>query len=98
VSVIEPSDESQWLETLEGPRNDGCRRLKGDDVRNRTRGRSAAERAIRKMSVRCRFVVPMMRKVLPLVGRGAHFQQERRTGRRHEAHWNIGAKQQRRQQ
>jgi hypothetical protein len=50
------------------------------------------------MTVRCRIVMGMVRKTLRRVCPGAWFQQKRRTGRRHEADRDIGAKQQRRQQ
>ena len=69
-----------------------------DVMGNRTCGGRAAKRAIFEMTVRCRMVMGMVRKTLRRVCPGAWFQQKRRTGRRHEADRDIGAKQQRRQQ
>ena len=86
--------EVERFECDEGLRNNGRRRLKGDDVSNRTCGGCTAKRAVLEMSVRSRMVVPMMRGHLGLVCRGAHFQQKRRTARRHEADGHVGAKQQ----
>jgi len=98
MSAIEPSAESQRLEGGERARNNGCRRIEGNDVSNRTCGGCAAKRAILEMRVRSRIVMGMVRKALRRVCPGAWFQQKRRTGRRHEADRDIGTKQQRRQQ
>src|SRR5271169_3735550 len=62
VIAIEPGAKAQRLEGVQGSRNDGCRRIEGDDAGNRTGGGRAAERAILEMRVRCRVVVPVMRK------------------------------------
>jgi len=93
MSAWELYAEVQRFERDEGLRNDGRRRRKGDDVSNRTNGRSTAKRAVLEMSVRSRVVVPMMRGHLHLVRRGTRFQQERRTARRHEADGHVGPKQ-----
>jgi len=98
VIAIEPSAEAQRLECERGPRNDGCRRIKGDDVSNRGGGGRAAKRAILEMRVRGRVVVPVMRKILRRVRSGAELQQKRRSARRHETDRYVGPKQQRRQQ
>jgi hypothetical protein len=98
VSAIEPGAEAQRLEGEQGARNYGRRGIEGDDVSNRTRGGRTAKRAILEVSMRRGVVVRVVRKTLRRVGPRAHFQQKRRTGRRHEANRHIGAKQQRRQQ
>jgi hypothetical protein len=93
VSAWDLYAEAQRFERVEGLRNDGRRRRKGDDVSNRTGRGSTAKRAVLEMSVRSRVVVPMMRGHLRLVSGGTHFQQERRTARRHEADRHVGTKQ-----
>jgi hypothetical protein len=93
VSAWELYAEAQRFERDEGLRNDGRWRRKGDDVSNRTGGGSTAKRAVLEMSVRSRVVVPRMRGHLRLVSSGTHFQQERRTARRHEADRHVGTKQ-----
>jgi hypothetical protein len=85
--------EVQRFEGDEGLRNDGRRRRKDDDVSKRTGGGRTTERAALEMGVRSRVVMVMMRGHLHLVGRGARFQKERRTARRHEADGYIGTKQ-----
>jgi hypothetical protein len=93
MSAWEIYAQSQRFERDEGLRNDGRRRRKGDDVSNGAGGGSTAIRAVLEMSVRSRLVVRMMRGHLRLVSGGTHFQQERRTARRHEADGYIGPKQ-----
>ena len=91
--------EAKRFERDEGLRNDGRRRRKGHDVSNRTGGGSTAKRAVLEMSVCCsRVMVPMMRRHLRLVRGGTHFQQKRRTARRHEADGYVGTKQEDHQQ
>ena len=90
--------QSQGFECDEGLRNDGGRRFKGDDMRNRSRGRSAAEWAVLELIVRSRMMVASVRGHRHWKGRGTQFQQKRRAARRHEANRYIGAKQQRYQQ
>jgi hypothetical protein len=85
--------ESLGFERDERLRNDRRRRRKHDDVGNRTGGGSTAERAVLKMSVRSRVVVPLMRGHLDLVSGGTHFQQKRPAARRHEADGHVGTKQ-----
>jgi hypothetical protein len=90
--------EAERFERDEGLRNDGRRRREGHDVSNRTGGGSTAKRAVLEMSVCSRVMVPMMRRHLRLVSRGTHFQQKRRTARRHEADGHVGTKQEDHQQ
>src|SRR5271168_2912120 len=85
--------QSQGFERDAGLRNYGRRGRKNGDVSNRAGGRSTAEWAVLKMSVRSRMVVLRMRRHLRLVGGGTHFQQKRRTACRHEADGHIGPKQ-----
>ena len=92
MSAWELYAEVQLFERDEGLRNDRRGRREGDDVSNRTGAGSTAERAVLEMGMRCRMVVPMMRRHLRLVSGGTHFQQERRTARRHEADRHIGTK------
>jgi hypothetical protein len=94
MSAWETDAQSQGFECDEGLREDGRRRFKGDDVRNRSRGGSAAEWAVLEMTVRSRMVMPRVRGHRHLIGRGTQFQQKRRAARRHEANRYIGAKQQ----
>ena len=98
MSSKEIDAQPQGLEGGERLRNDGRRGREGDDMGNRTGGRSTAEWAVLEMSVRSRVVVPVVRFDLHLIGRGTHFQQERRTACRHEADRHVGAKQENRQQ
>ena len=98
MSAWEMYPESQAFECDEGLRNDGRRRRKGDDVRNRAGSGRTTERAVLEMSMRSRMVVPMMRGHLALVCRGTHFQQKRHTARRHEADGHVGTKQEDHQQ
>jgi hypothetical protein len=98
MSALELYAQSQRFERDEGLRNDGRRRRKGDDVSNRTSRGSTAKRAVLEMSVRSRVVVSMMRRHLRLVCRRTHFQQKRRTARRHEADGHVGTKQEDHQQ
>jgi hypothetical protein len=93
MSAWELYAEVQRFERGEGVRNDGRRRRKGDDVSNRTDGRSTAKRAVLEISVRSRVVVPMMRGPLHLVRRWTRFQKERCAARRHEADGYISTKQ-----
>jgi hypothetical protein len=85
--------EVERFERDDGLRNDGRRRLEGDDMRNWTCGGSTAKRAVLKVSVRSRMVVPMVRGHLGLIRRGTRFQQKRRTACRHEADGHVGTKQ-----
>ena len=94
VSAWEIYAQPQGCECDEGLRKDGRRRFKGDDLRNRSRGGSAAEWAVLKMTVGSRMVMPRMRGHRHWIGRGTQFQQKRRAARRHEANRYIGAKQQ----
>jgi hypothetical protein len=97
MSAWEIYAQSQRFERDEGLRNDGRRRRKGDDVSNRTGRGSTAKRAVLE-TVGARVVVSMMRRRLRLIGGGTHFQQKRRTARRHEADRHIGTKQEDHQQ
>ena len=94
MSAWEIYAQSQGFECDEGLRNNGRRGFKGDDVRNRSRGGSAAEWAVLEMTVRSRMVMPGVRGHRHWVGRGTQFQQKRRAARRHEANRYIRAKQQ----
>lgn len=96
MSPREIDAQPQGFEGGEGLRDDGSGGRKGDDVSNRTRGRSAAKWAVIEMSVRSRVVVPVV--LGDLIGRGTHFQQERCTVCRHEADGHVGTKQENRQQ
>jgi hypothetical protein len=98
MSAGEIDAQSPRFERDEGPRNDLRRRRKGHDVSNRTGGGSTAKRAVLEMSVCSRVVVPMMRRHLRLVSGGTHFQQKRRTARRHETDGHVGTKQEDHQQ
>jgi hypothetical protein len=93
MSAWESYAQSQRFERDEGLRNDDSRRRKGDDVSNRTGGGSTAKRAVLEMSVRSQVVVAMMRRHLRLIRGGTHFQQKRRTARRHETDRHVGTKQ-----
>ena len=94
MSAWELYAEVQCFERDRGLRNDGRRRCKGDEVRNRTSGRSTAKRAVLEMSVCSRVLMCMMRGHLHLVRRGTRFQQERCAARRHEADGHVRTKQQ----
>jgi hypothetical protein len=94
MSAWEPHAQSERFERDEELRNDGRRRRKGDDVRNRPGGGSTPERAVFEMSVRSRVVMPLMRGHLQLIRCGTQFQQKRRTACRHEADRYVSAKQQ----
>jgi hypothetical protein len=94
MSAWENYDQSQGLECDKGLRNDGRRRFKGNDVRNRPRGGGAAEWAVLEMTVRSRMVMPRVRGHRHWIGGGTQLQQKRRAARRHEANRHIGAKQQ----
>jgi hypothetical protein len=83
--------QSQRFERDEGLRNDGRRGCKGDEVSNRTGRRSTAKWAVLE-AVCARVVVSSMRRHLRLIGGRTHFQQKRRTARRHEADRHIGTK------
>jgi hypothetical protein len=98
MSAWELHAEAQRFERDEGLRSDGRRWCKGHDVGNRSGGRSTTERAVLEMSVGSRVVVPMMRRHLRLVSGGTHFEQKRRTARRHETDGDVGTKQQDHQQ
>ena len=89
--------EAQRFERDEGLRNDGCRRRKGDDVRNRTGRGSTTEGAILEVSMRSRVVVHMMCRHLRL-GHRTQFEQKRGTARRHEADGDVGTEQENYQQ
>jgi hypothetical protein len=93
MSAREIDAQSQGFERDEGLRNDGRRRRERNDVRNRPGGRCATKRTVCELAVASRVVVPMMGGRLRLVGGGTHFQQERRTARRHEADGYVGPKQ-----
>ena len=93
MSAREIDAQSQGFERDEGLRNDGRRRRERNDVRNRPGGRCATKRAVCELAVASRVVVPMMGGHLRLVSGGTHFQQERRTARRHEADGHVGPKQ-----
>jgi hypothetical protein len=93
MSALEIYAQSQRFERDEGLRNGGRRRRKGDDESKRTGGGRTTEGAVLEMSVRSRVVMGMMRGHLHLVGRGARFQEERRTARRHEADGYISTEQ-----
>ena len=86
--------EPQGLERDAGLGNYRRRRCKSDELSNRTGGRSTAEWAVLEMSVGSRVVVPMSAEHLRLVSGRTHFQQKRRTARRHEADRYISMKQQ----
>ena len=98
MSAWEIDAQSQGFERDEGLRNDGRRGRKSDDVSNRAGRGSTAKRAVLEVIVRSRMVMPGMRRHLRLVGGGTHFQQKRRTARRHEADRHVGTKQQDHQQ
>lgn len=98
MSVRESYAEVRGFEGVDRLGNDGRRRFKDDDVRNRPRGRCATKRTVRELAVTSRVVVRMLRGHLRLVGGGTHFQQERRAARRHEADRHVGPKQQSHQQ
>ena len=73
----------------------GC---KSNNLRNGSRGRCAAERAILEVHMTLRVVmVRAMFRRGHRVG-GTKFQQKRRPARRHEPDRDVGSKQQRRQQ
>ena len=93
MSAREIDAQSQGFERDEGLRNDGRRRRERNDVRNRPGGRCATKRAVCELAVASRVVVLMMGGRLRMVSGGTHFQQERRTARRHEADGHVGPKQ-----
>jgi hypothetical protein len=93
MSAWELYAEVQRFERDEGLRNDGRRRRKGDDVSNRTHGRSTAKRTVLEMGVSSRVVMPVVCGHLRLVSGGTRLEQERRTARRHETDRHIGTKQ-----
>jgi len=95
MSAWESYAEVRGFENDEGARNDGRQGFKGNNVSNRTGGRSAAKGAVVKMSVELG-VVMMMRRHREC--RGTQLQQERRAARRHEACRNVRSEQQHRQQ
>ena len=94
MSAWEPHAQSERFERDEELRNDGRRRRKGDDVRDRPGGGSTPERAVLEMSVRSRVVMPLILRQLQLIRCGTQLQQKRRTACRHEADRYVGAKQQ----
>ena len=94
VSAWEIYAQPQGLERGAGLRNYRRRRRKSDELSNRAGGRSTAKWAVLEMSVRSRVVVPMSAEHLRLVSGRTHFQQKRRTARRHEADGYIGTEQQ----
>jgi hypothetical protein len=93
MSAWELYAEVQRFERDEGLRNDGRRRRKGDDVSNRTHRGRTTEGAVLEMGMRSRVMMVMMRGHLHWVGRGARFQKERRSARRHETDGYISPKQ-----
>ncbi len=90
--------EVQRFERDQGLRDNGRRRRKGDDVRNRTGAGNTAEWAVLEMCVRTRMVVLVMCRDLRLVCRRTRLQEKRHTTRRHEADRDVGTKQEDHQQ
>ncbi len=70
----------------------------GDDVCDGGGAGRAAKGAVLEMRVAAGVLMAVMCGHLRRGGGGTHFQQEGRAAGRHEACWDVGAKQQRRQQ
>ena len=98
MSALEARALKKGFESDDRCRNDGCRRFKGDDVRNRTGGRRATKRTVCELGVTSRVVVRVVRGHWGGNGCGTELQQKRRTTGRHEAHGHIRTKQKHDQQ
>jgi hypothetical protein len=98
MSALEARALEKGFESDDRCRNDGCRRFKGYDVRNRTCGGRASKRTVCKLGVTSRVVMRVVRGHWGGNGCGTELQQKRGTTCRHEANGHIRTKQEHDQQ